>query len=277
MPQDNTPALRSSGSGESPFDRIRHTDAFGREYWLGREMQPLVEYGRWHEFAAVIEKAKASLALVQGAKQAEHHFVIQHSDGGRWGNQRLEDYRLTRFGAYLTAMAGDDMKPAVAEARVYFAVRAREAELGAITLEEKRQTALARAREMIDYQVFRDMMAENATDYEPSSDASRRFFANMQNRLYLHLTGMTAKQIKQVREICHWKGREIGKLNPTKAEREVAKNHLSVGELKKLNRIVARLCLAAEDIAEDGLHLSFAAWEELVDAELAAARRRLAA
>lgn len=112
----------------SPFDAIRREDEHG-EHWTARDLMPLMEYGRWHEFAAVVEKAKASLALVQGAGQAAHHFAIQHSDGGRWGNQRLDDYRLTRFGAYLVAMAGDDTKPAVARARVYFAVKTREAEV----------------------------------------------------------------------------------------------------------------------------------------------------
>ncbi|MDG4791922.1 phage antirepressor KilAC domain-containing protein [Micromonospora sp. WMMD1102] len=115
-------------AGVSPFDAIRQTDAYG-EFWTGRALMPLMEYASWEKFAAVIEKAKASLAIVQGAEQAEHHFTTWGSDGGRWGNQRLDDYRLTRFGAYLVAMAGDDTKPAVAHARVYFAVKTREAEV----------------------------------------------------------------------------------------------------------------------------------------------------
>jgi hypothetical protein len=273
-----TPSPHSPGSDSdtSPFDAIRHLDAFGREYWLGREMQPLMEYSRWEDFATVIEKARDSLALVQGREQAEHHFGISRSDGGRWGNQKLNDYRLTRFGAYLAAMAGDDTKPAVAHARVYFAVRAREAELGALTVEEIRQTALARAREMIDYRIFRDMMKENATDYEPSSKATCIFFGVMQNRLYRHLTGMNADEIKNARDLCHWPGRERGKdePGPKSKHRKIAKNYLTVGELKKLDRLVGRLCLLAEDIAEDGLHLSLAAWEDLVGAELAVAGRR---
>ncbi|MER5647278.1 RhuM family protein [Streptosporangium sp. NPDC002524] len=269
MTDITTPYGRPSGEPpDSPFDSIRHVDDYGREYWLGREMQPLMEYSRWHEFAAVIEKAKSSLALIQGDEQAEHHFGICHSDGGRWGKQQLDDFQLTRFAAYLAAMAGDDTKSAVAHARVYFAVRAREAELGALTVEELRRTALARAREMTDYKIFRDMMVENATDYVPSTKASQMFFAIMQNRLYRHVTGMSAAEIKNAREICHWPGRETGKMQPAKKDRDIAKNYLTVGELKKLDRLVGRLCLRAEDIADDGLSLTLAAWEGLVDAEL---------
>lgn len=98
-------------------------------------------------------------------------------------------------------MAGEGTKSAVAHARVYFAVRAREAELGALTVEEMRQTALARAREMTDYKIFRDMMVENATDYEPSTKATRIFFGAMQNKLYRHITGLSGPELKNARKI----------------------------------------------------------------------------
>jgi len=115
-------------SGASPFDAIKNSDERG-DFWTGRDLMPLMQYARWEKFAEVIEKAKASLAIVEGVEQAAHHFATWGSDGGRWGNRRLEDYRLTRFGAYLVAMAGDDTKEAVARARVYFAVKTREAEV----------------------------------------------------------------------------------------------------------------------------------------------------
>ena len=93
--------------GDSPFDTIRREDPTG-EFWTGRELQGVMEYSRWEDFAVVIAKAAESLALVQGADQAGHHFGKCRTDGGRWGNQQIDDYRLTR---------------AVAEARIYFAVK----------------------------------------------------------------------------------------------------------------------------------------------------------
>ncbi len=113
--------------GDSPFDTIRRTDE-GGEFWTGRDLQGVMDYANWREFAEVIEKAKSALALIEGNEAADHHLAISTSDGGRWGNQRLDDYRLTRFGAYLVAMAGDDTKRSVAEARIYFAVQTRKAE-----------------------------------------------------------------------------------------------------------------------------------------------------
>lgn len=276
--QHNAPVPAGNSGGTSPFDKIRHLDAYGREYWLGREMQPLMQYSQWRDFATVIKKAKDSLALVQGETAAQNNFAETRNVSGARGPAGA-DFRLTRFGAYLTAMAGEDTKEAVAQARVYFAVRTREAELGALTELEVRRTALARAREMVDYQIFRDMMRDNAPDYEPTSKTTRMFFAAMQNKLYLHIVGMTAVEIKHARTIQTWPGIEDGKPEPSakSAVRKVAKNYLTGLELRKLERLVGRLCLTAEDVAEDGVHLSLSEWQQLVEAELVMARRQIAA
>ncbi|MGW6695606.1 hypothetical protein ACWF62_17700 [Rhodococcus sp. NPDC054953] len=120
-----------SPSSESPFDALRHVDLDGSEHWLGRELQPVMDYAQWRDFATVINKAKASLALVQGEDAADGNFAEMRKVSGSRGPAGV-DFRLTRFGAYLTAMAGDDTKEAVAHARVYFAVRTREAEVAAV-------------------------------------------------------------------------------------------------------------------------------------------------
>lgn len=271
-------AVRPSNTGASPFDQIRRLDAYGREYWLGREMQPLMQYSQWRDFALVVIKARDSLAVVQGKDAAQKNFAETRKVSGARGPAGA-DFELTRFGAYLVAMAGDDTKEAVAQARIYFAVRTREAELGALTELEVRRTALARAREMIDYRTFRDMMADNAPDYEPSSKTTRVFFATMQNTLYRHVVGMTAEEIRQARDIVTWPGIDDGKPapGPKSAARKVAKNYLAGPELRKLDRLVGRLCLRAEDIAEDGRCLSLPQWRHLVDVELVMANRQLAA
>lgn len=116
--------------GDSPFDAIRRTDEHG-EYWTGRELMPLMEYAQWRDFAAVIQKARDALVLIQGEDVAASNFADMRKISA---TKSGKDVRLTRFAAYLVAMAGDDTKRAVAEARIYFAVRTEQAEKAAPAL-----------------------------------------------------------------------------------------------------------------------------------------------
>jgi DNA-damage-inducible protein D len=121
----------------SAFDAIKRTDERG-DYWPARELQPLMEYARWDAFGPVVDKARAALALIQGETTASSNFLyVEKVSGARGPAGR--DVRLTRFGAYLTAMAGDDTKRAVAEARIYFAVKTREAETGIARIPAQRR------------------------------------------------------------------------------------------------------------------------------------------
>lgn len=116
--------IMPSGQGQSPFDAIMQTDAEG-EYWCGRDLSVMMQYTEWRNFAEVISKARDALALVQGEAAAQDHFVAINRmvPLGSGAQRSVPDYRLTRFAAYLVAMAGDDTKEAVAHARIYFAVR----------------------------------------------------------------------------------------------------------------------------------------------------------
>lgn len=274
--QHNAPVPAGDSGGASPFDAIRHVDAYGREYWIAREMQPLMGYPRWQHFEPVIDRAKKAARNVGDAAAV---FTESRNNPSEQGGRPAKDYRLTRAAAYYVALNGDPDKPEVAAAQAYFVHRTREAELGAITELEVRQTALARAREMVDYRVLRDMMRDNALDYEPGNKETRLFFATTQNMLYEHIVGMTAKKIVTARELATWPRRAEGKPEPgaKSAVRKVAKNYLTMKELHKLDRLVGRLCLVAEDIEEDGVHLSLTQWQDLVEAELRMANRRLAA
>ncbi|MFE6940503.1 hypothetical protein [Streptomyces chartreusis] len=111
-------------------------------------------------------------------------------------------------------------------------------ELGPLTQLEIRRTPFARAREVIDYRTFRDIMAENARDYELSSKTIHNFFATMQTEPYLHVVGMAAEEIKQVRNIVTGPGVEEGRPEPSAkdAAGKVAKDYLTEPELRKLER-----------------------------------------
>lgn len=110
---------------KSPFDSIKRVDREGCEYWLARELMSLLGYPRWNEFKVAIERAMVSCEAQQGSNEVGKHFSVSIlKSGGR----PKEDYKLSRFGAYLTAMNGDPRKPEIAQAQAYFVIKTREAE-----------------------------------------------------------------------------------------------------------------------------------------------------
>lgn len=112
------------GQQVSPFDSIRQVDEHGAEFWSARDMMPLQGYGAdWRNFVASIDRAKAT-AVNQGMDPVGLFVAVTEKSGGR----PREDYRLSRYAAYLVAMNGDPRKPEVAAAQSYFAIRTREAE-----------------------------------------------------------------------------------------------------------------------------------------------------
>lgn len=43
---------------EQTFESIKHVNEYGEEYWLARELQPVLEYAQWRRFSDAIERAK---------------------------------------------------------------------------------------------------------------------------------------------------------------------------------------------------------------------------
>lgn len=43
---------------ENLFESIKHENEYGQEYWLARELQTVLGYSKWENFANIIEKAK---------------------------------------------------------------------------------------------------------------------------------------------------------------------------------------------------------------------------
>lgn len=110
--------------GLSPFDQIARTDERG-EHWTGRELMAVMTYQNWEDFRRIVLRAFQSAK--NSGHDAEQAFsaITEKGTGGR----PREDFRLTRFAAYLVAMNGDPNKPEVAAAQAYFAIKTREAEV----------------------------------------------------------------------------------------------------------------------------------------------------
>jgi hypothetical protein len=117
-------------SAESPFDSICRFDSEGNEYWLARELMPLLEYKSWQKFNNVIDNARENLETV--TERAIHHIIpidkmVKRPQGG---GSKLLDYKLSRLACYHIALCCDSRgNDAVKTAKHYFAIKTREAEV----------------------------------------------------------------------------------------------------------------------------------------------------
>lgn len=115
--------------GEVVFEKIKHIDENGHEYWSARELMTALGYSKWERFHAIIEKAKE-------ACKNSNHLISDHFPGsgkmveiGSKTTRYVKDYKLSRYACYLIAQNGDSRKEVIALAQTYFAYQTRKMEL----------------------------------------------------------------------------------------------------------------------------------------------------
>ncbi len=99
------------------------------EFWFARDLQALLDYNDWRNFANVIEKAK--IACRNSEQEIQDHFVgvTKKVKIGSEAEREIDDIMLTRYACYLIAQNGDPRKEQIAFAQSYFAVQTRKQEL----------------------------------------------------------------------------------------------------------------------------------------------------
>lgn len=115
--------LTPSFPNDNPFDSIRRFDENGNEYWLARELMPLLGYIQWRNFNRIVKRAFLACSNIQN-DATMHFWATAANNGGR----NKDDWKLSRFACYLIAMNGNPEKEEVASAQYYFAIKTREAE-----------------------------------------------------------------------------------------------------------------------------------------------------
>lgn len=101
----------------------------GTEFWLARDLQNLLGYSKWENFAKVIEKARTACKNA-GYEPADHFLDIRKMVSlGSGAEREIEDIALTRYASYLIAQNGDPFKDQIAFAQTYFAVQTRKQEI----------------------------------------------------------------------------------------------------------------------------------------------------
>jgi DNA-damage-inducible protein D len=116
-------------AGSNTFERIKHINALGNEFWSARDLAQVLEYLNFRNFEPVIQKAKE--ACNQSGHAVADHFAEMRNmvTIGSGAQREIEDWGLSRYACYLVIQNADPSKPLVALGQTYFAVQTRRQEL----------------------------------------------------------------------------------------------------------------------------------------------------
>jgi hypothetical protein len=156
---------------------------------------------------------------------------------------------------------------------------------GSILTEQYFEEQLERIREIRlserkFYQKITDIYA-TSIDYDVTAQATKRFFATVQNKLHWAVHGQTAAEVivdradhqKQNMGLTTWKDTPKGKIQ--KFDVSVAKNYLTENEMAQLTRLVNAYLDVAEDMALRKMPMTMQDWETRLNKFIEATDREI--
>jgi len=137
-----------------------------------------------------------------------------------------------------------------------------------------------RLSERMFYQKITDIYA-TAIDYDVTAQATKRFFATVQNKLHWAIHGQTAAEViysradaeKKSMGLTTWKDAPRGKIQ--KFDVTVAKNYLTAHEMAQLERLVSAYLDVAEDMAQRKIPMTMQDWETRLNRFIEATDREI--
>ena len=119
----------SDQPANASFDAIRRSGEEGNDFWLARDLAPILDYQDWRNFHQVVTRAQ-TVCFQSGHRVADHFGEVTRMVGiGSGANRQIADVRLSRYACYLVVQNGDPAKPVIAQGQSYFALQSRRQEL----------------------------------------------------------------------------------------------------------------------------------------------------
>jgi len=156
---------------------------------------------------------------------------------------------------------------------------------GSILTDQYFEEQLARIREIRlserkFYQKITDIYG-TSIDYDLTAQATKRFFATVQNKLHWAIHGQTAAEVivdranhqKQNMGLTTWKDAPKGKIQ--KFDACIAKNYLTENEMAQLQRLVSAYLDVAEDMALRKIPMTMQDWEIRLNRFIEATDRKI--
>lgn len=236
----------------------------GTEFWCARDLQMLLGYAKWENFAKVIDKAITSCKSA-GYDPADHFLEIRKMvEVGSGAVREIQDVALNRYACYLIAQNGDPAKEPIAFAQTYFAVQARKQELIEKRLAEAERVSarkkLSRSEKELSGIIF-DRLRENESFARIRSKGDTALFGgrttnDMKDRLSVpkgrpladFLPTITIKAKDFANEITNFKIKERDLKTEPSISDEHVKNNQEVRSLLVQRGIVPESLPAAEDV-----------------------------
>lgn len=173
---------------EIVFEKIKHLDENGIEFWYARDLQVVLEYKEWRNFTKVIDKAKD--ACINSNFSISDHFerIDKTIELGSTTTRKIEDIKLTRYACYLIVQNSDPRKSIVALGQTYFSMQTRKQEIA----EELQKNFDSLSEEQKRLAIRKDLKEHNKHLVNAASDAGVKTaidYARFQNFGYKGLYG----------------------------------------------------------------------------------------
>jgi len=164
---------------QKTFEEIKHIQN-GIEFWLARELRPVLDYSRFDSFKRIIQTVIKEIKTEKGS----FHNDVELLEIEENNPNPKKDYKLSRFACYKIAMLGNT--PKCVQARTYFAIQTRKQEIFEELTEDQKRL-----------KIREDVTDHNKKLFETAKNAGVNNFAHFNDAGYLGLYGMRNKEIVQ--------------------------------------------------------------------------------